>query len=227
MRPAIQDPRVNLYIDTASPEQIRATDRLCGIDGVTTNPSIVAGTDRRYREVVETAAEIIDGPVFAQVLAEDADGMVREARGYQEWGDRVVAKIPATRPGFEALGRLRADGVPAGTTVVFTVEQAVLAAKNDATFVAPYVGRIDDSGADGLATTRRIQSTFDAQGFETEVLAASIRNTTQATTLYEAGVDAITMSPSVLDAHVDCPETDESVAGFAAAWGDRDPPLSE
>ncbi|WP_284011425.1 transaldolase family protein [Haloarcula pelagica] len=218
---------MNLYIDTASPEQIRAADRLCGIDGVTTNPSLVAGTDRQYREVVETAAGITDGPVFAQVLAEDADGMVREARGYQEWADHVVAKIPATRSGFEALGRLRADGVPAGTTVVFTVEQAVLAAKNDATFVAPYVGRIDDSGADGLATTRRIQSAFDAQGFETEVLAASIRNTTQATALYEAGVDAITMSPSVLDAHVDCPETDESVAGFAAAWGDRDPPLSE
>jgi transaldolase len=218
---------VNIYIDTASPEHIRAADRLCGVDGVTTNPSIVAETDRRYRDVVETAAEIIDGPVFAQVLAEDADGMVREARGYQDWADHVIAKIPATRPGFEALGRLRADGIPAGTTVVFTVEQAVLAAQNDATFVAPYVGRIDDSGSDGLATTRRIQSLFDAQASETEVLAASIRNTTQATALYEAGIDAVTVSPSVLDAHVDCPETDESVAGFAAAWGDRDPPLSE
>lgn len=218
---------VNTYIDTAAPEQIRTADRRLRLDGVTTNPSIVAETDRRYRDVVETAAEITDGPVFAQVLAEDADGMVREARGYQEWADHVIAKIPATRPGFEALGRLRADGVPAGATVIFTVEQAVLAAKNDATFVAPYVGRIDDSGADGLATTRRIQSVFDAQGFETEVVAASIRNTTQATALYESGIDAITMSPSVLDAHVDSPETAESVAGFASAWGDRDPPLSE
>ncbi len=227
MQPATERVAVNIYLDTASPEQIRTADRLCSIDGVTTNPSIVAGTDRQYREVVEIAAEIIDGPVFAQVLAEDADGMVREARGYQDWADHVVAKIPATRPGFEALGRLRADGIPAGTTVVFTVEQAVLAGKHDATFVAPYVGRIDDSGADGLATTRRIQSIFDTQGFETEVLAASIRNTTQATALYEAGVDAITMSPSVLDDHVGASETEESVAGFAADWGDRDPPLSE
>ena len=86
---------------------------------------------------------------------------------------------------------------------------------------------MDHSGADGIATTRRIQSTFDAQGFETEVLAASIRNTTQATALYESGIDAITMSPAVLDAHVDSSETAESVAGFAAAWGDRDTPLSE
>lgn len=218
---------MNIYIDTASAEQIRAADRLCGLDGVTTNPSIVAETDHRYRDVVETAAEIIDGPVFAQVLAEDADEMVREAHGYQDWADHVIAKIPATRPGFEALGRLRADGVPAGVTVVFTAEQAVLAAQNDATFVAPYVGRIDDAGGDGLATTRRIQSTFDTQGFETEVLAASIRNTTQATALYECGIDAITMSPAVLESHIDSPETAESVAGFAADWGGRDPPLSE
>jgi transaldolase len=218
---------VNVYIDTASPEQIRAADRLCGLDGVTTNPSIVAETDHRYRDVVETAAEIVDGPVFAQVLAEDADEMVREAYGYQDWADDVIAKIPATRPGFEALGRLRSDGVPAGVTVVFTAEQAVLAAQNNATFVAPYVGRIDDAGADGLATTRRIQSMFDTQGFETEVLAASIRNTTQATALYECGIDAITLSPAVLESHIDSPETAESVAGFAAAWGDRDPPLSE
>lgn len=218
---------MNLYIDTASPERIRSADKLCRIDGVTTNPSIVAEADRRYKAVVKTAAEITGEPVFAQVLAEDVDGMVREARGYQDWAERVVVKLPATRPGFEALGRLRADGVPAGTTVVFTVEQAVLAAKNNATFVAPYVGRIDDSGADGLATTRRIQAIFDAHGFDTEVLAASIRNTTQATALYESGVDAITMSPSVLEAHVDCTETDESVASFSSAWGDRDPPLSE
>ncbi|WP_156587683.1 transaldolase family protein [Halorubrum sp. CBA1125] len=218
---------MRIYIDTASPEHIRAADRLGVVDGVTTNPSIVADTDRRYRDVVETTAEIVDGPVFAQVLAEDADEMVREGRGYQEWAERVIVKLPATRPGFEALRRLRADDVPAGTTVVFSVEQAVLAAKNDATFVAPYVGRIDDSGADGLATTRRIQSVFDAQGFETEVLAASIRNTTQATALYEAGIDAITMSPSVLDAHIDHPETAAGVEGFAKAWGDRDPPLSE
>lgn len=227
MQPCIEPRNVNIYIDTASPEQLRDADRRYRIDGVTTNPSLVAETDRRYRDVVETAADITGGPVFAQVLAEDADGMVREARGYQDWAEHVVAKIPATRPGFEALSRIRADGLLAGTTVVFTVAQAVLAAKNDATFVAPYVGRIDDSGADGLATTRRIQSIFDAQGFETEVLAASIRNTTQATALYESGIDAITMSPSVLDAHVDSSETAESVAGFVSAWGNRDPPLSE
>ena len=218
---------MNIYVDTASPEDIRAATELGVVDGVTTNPSIVAGTDRRYADVVETGAEIVEGPVFAQVLADDADGMVREGRGYRDWAAEVVVKLPATRPGYEALRRLRSDGVPAGTTVVFSVEQAVLAAKNGATFVAPYVGRIDDSGADGVATTRRIQSIVDTQGFDTEVLAASIRNTTQATALYEAGIDAITLAPSVLDAHVEHPRTAESVAGFAAAWGGRDPPLSE
>lgn len=218
---------VNTYIDTAAPEEIRAADRHCRIDGVTTNPSIVAETDRRYREVVETAAEITGAPVFAQVLAEDADEMVREGRGFQDWADDVVVKVPATPSGFEAIDRLRGHGVPAGATAVFTVEQAVIAAKNDATFVAPYVGRIDDAGADGVGTARRMQSIFDRQGFTTEVLAASIRNTTQATALYEAGVDAITMSPAVLHAHLESSGTEESVAAFAAAWGDRGSPLTE
>jgi transaldolase len=218
---------VNVYIDTASPDRIRDAARLCRIDGVTTNPSIVAKTDRQYREVVETAAEITGKPVFVQVLAEDVDTMVREGRGFQDWADDVVVKVPATRSGFEAIGRLRQDGVPAGATAVFTVEQAVLAAKNDATFVAPYLGRIDDSGADGVTTVRRIQSIFDAHAFTAEVLAASIRNTTQATALYEAGVDAITMAPSVLRAHVEAPGTTESVAEFAAAWDDRGSPLTE
>ena len=218
---------MNIYIDTASPEHIRAATRLCKIDGVTTNPSIVAKTDRHYREIVDTGAEITGKPVFAQVLAESVDGMLREGREFQDWADDVIVKIPATRSGFEAIGRLREHGVPAGATAIFTVEQAVIAAKNDATFVAPYVGRIDDSGTDGVDTARRIQSIFDEQGFSTEVLAASIRNTTQATALYEAGVDAITLSPSVLNAHVEASETEDSVAEFSAAWGDRGSPLTE
>lgn len=218
---------MKLYVDTADLDRIREAATLGVVDGVTTNPAIVAETDRSYRTAVEAIADTVDGPVFVQVIAGDVDGMVREARGYQQWGDDVVAKIPATRAGFEALARLRAEGVPAGVTVVFSAEQAVLAAKNDATFVAPYVGRLDDAGEDGVATVRRIQQIYDAYGFGTDVLAASIRNTTQAVALYEAGVDAVTMSPSVLDAHVGHPKTDEGVAGFDAAWGNRGSPLDE
>ncbi|MBX0323207.1 fructose-6-phosphate aldolase [Halomicroarcula sp. F13] len=218
---------MNLYIDTADRDRIADAVALGVVDGVTTNPSIVAEAGLEYREAVTAIADLVEGPVFAQVVADDVDGMVREARGYQEWADDVVAKIPATRQGFEALARLREAGVPAGTTVVFSVEQAVLAAKNDASFVAPYVGRLDDAGEDGVETVRRIQSMYDTYGFETDVLAASIRNTTQAVALYEAGVDAVTLSPDVLYDHVPHPKTDEGVAGFAAAWGDRGSPLEE
>lgn len=218
---------MKLYLDTADVDRIRAATALGVVDGVTTNPSIIADSGRGYRDAVTAIAEVVDGPVFAQVVADTADGMVEEARGYQAWADEVVAKIPASRAGFEALARLRADGVPAGTTVVFSVEQAVLAAKNDATFVAPYLGRLDDAGADGLATVERIQRVFDAQGFETDVLAASVRNTTQATALYEAGVDAITMTPDLLDAHVHHEQTEAGIAGFDADWGDRGSPISE
>ncbi|MFC7028249.1 transaldolase family protein [Halomicroarcula sp. GCM10025710] len=215
---------MKLYLDTADIDQIRSAVALGVVDGVTTNPSIIAASGLGYREAVTGIDDVVDGPIFAQVVGESADEMVEQAHRYQDWADDVVAKIPASRAGFEALARLRDDGVPAGSTVVFSVEQAVLAAKNDADFVAPYVGRLDDAGADGLETVRRMQRTFDRQEFDTDVLAASVRNTTQATALYEAGIDAITMGPDLLDAHVGHPKTDEGIAGFDEAWGDRGAP---
>lgn len=218
---------MKLYLDTADLDEIRASSALGVVDGVTTNPSIIAASGLSYREAVTAISDVVDGPVFAQVIGDTADEMVAEAHGYQAWGDDVVTKIPASRAGFEALARLRDDGVPAGITVVFSVEQAVLAAKNDAAFVAPYLGRMDDAGEDGLATVERIQRIFDRHGFETDVLAASVRNTTQAKALYEAGIDAITMTPDLLDAHVGHPQTDAGIAGFDADWGDRGSPLDE
>ncbi|MFC7020806.1 MULTISPECIES: transaldolase family protein [Haloarcula] len=218
---------MKLYLDTADVEQIRAGDALGVVDGVTTNPSIVAASGRSYREAVTDVAAVTDGPVFAQVIADSADEMVEQAHRYQEWADDVVVKIPANRAGVEALARVRSQGVPAGLTVVFSIEQAMLAAKNDADFVAPYVGRLDDAGADGLATVTRMQRTFDRQGFDTDVLAASVRNTTQATALYEAGIDAITMGPALLEAHVDHPKTEAGIAGFDEAWGDRGSPIED
>ena len=216
---------MNLYVDTADVESIERFTRYGILDGVTTNPSIVADDGRSYREVVTSVDAVVDGPVFAQVLAADVDGMVQEGRAYQEWGERVIVKIPATAAGFEALHRLRAAGTPAGITVVFTVEQAVIAAKADATFVAPYVGRMTDAGEDGVGAIERVQSIYDAYGFDTELLAASIRNPRQATECYAAGVDAVTLAPDVLAAHVSSAQTEESTAGFQAAWGDRGSPI--
>lgn len=216
---------VKIYVDTTDTDRIRECVRLGIVDGVTTNPELVADSGRSYRDAVSSISDTVVGPVFAQVLADDVEGMLSEAKAYQTWADDVVAKIPATRAGIKALNQLRSDGVPAGLTVVFSVEQAILAAKNDASFVAPYVGRLEDAGDDGVAVVRRIQNIFDTHGFDTDVLAASVRTTQQATELYAAGVDAITMAPDLLDAHVSTPETVESVAGFDAAWGDRGTPI--
>lgn len=218
---------MKFYVDTADTDRIRECVNLGVVDGVTTNPAIVANSDRSYREVVSSVDDVIDGPVFVQVIADEVDEMIQEAETYQSWATDVVVKIPATRSGYEALSRLRADGIPAGITVVFSAEQAVLAAKNDATFVAPYVGRLTDSGADGIEVVRRIQRIYDTYGFETDVLAASIRTTQQATDLYEAGVDSITMSPDLLDAHVSTPETGDSLAGFESVWNERDATKTE
>ncbi|MFB6298136.1 MAG: transaldolase family protein [Salinirussus sp.] len=207
---------MHLYLDTADADRIADTAALGVIDGVTTNPSIVAEAGGDYRTAVGALDDVVDGPVFVQVTAGSADGMVDQAGTCRDWAGEVIVKLPATRAGYRALDRLRAAGIPAGITVVFSAEQAVLAAKNDATFVAPYVGRIDDAGADGVGTVRRIRQIFDAQGYGTNLLAASVRNTTQAVALYRTGVDAVTMSPELLENHVSHPATDESVAAFDA-----------
>lgn len=218
---------MNLYIDTADVDAIEEFVSMGVVDGVTTNPSIVVDAGRSYRDVVRAIDGVVNGPIFAQVLAEDVEGMVAEGRAYQEWADEVVVKIPATKAGFEALHRLRERGIPAGITVVFSVEQAMLAAKADANFVAPYVGRMEDAGHDGVDVVWRIQSRYDDYGFDTEVLAASIRTTAHATDCYAAGADAITMGPDVLSEHVSTPETVESVAGFAADWEGRGSPIAD
>jgi len=218
---------MKLYLDTAGVDDIQTATELGVVDGVTTNPSIIANSGLGYREAVAGINDVIDGPIFAQVIADNTNDMINEAHAYQDWADKIIIKIPASRAGFEALARLRAEDIPAGITVVFSVEQAVLAAKNDATFVAPYLGRLDDVGADGLATIKRMQRVFNAQEFDTEVLAASIRNTTQATALYEAGIDAITMSPDLLEAHITHDMTDRGIVGFDSDWGDRGSPISD
>jgi transaldolase len=218
---------VRVYVDTADVERVERDAARGLIDGVTTNPSIAARADGSYRDLVGRLADAVDGRVFAQVLAEDADGMVDEGRAYDEWADEMVVKLPATHDGYEALARLREAGIAAGITVVFSRTQAALAGHGDATFVAPYVGRLDDAGGDGVAVVRDVQATFDAYGFGTEVLAASVRNVTQAAALYRAGVDAVTLPPDVLDAHVDHRATEASLAGFREDWGDRGSPLEE
>ncbi len=216
---------MRLYLDTADPDSVRERATVGSIDGVTTNPSLVAGSDSDYQSLVERLGDVINGPVFAQVLAEDTEGIVSEAHAYDSWDAKVIVKIPASEAGFAALPRVREAGISAGITVVFSVGQAVLAARNGATFVAPYVGRLFDAGEDGLAVVNRIQRIIDEYGYGTEVLAASVRSLEQAVSLYEAGVDAVTLDPEVFDAHLHHPKTDEGIAGFLADWGDRGSPV--
>jgi transaldolase len=216
---------MRLYLDTADAARARELGRYGVLDGVTTNPSLVAAEGGTYRETVERLDDALEGPVFAQVIADDAAGMVEEGRAYDDWAEDVIVKIPATPAGYEALSTLRSAGVAAGITVLFSVSQAVLAAKNDATFVAPYVGRLTDAGEDGVDTVCAIQEAFDAYGFDTEVLAASVRNRRQADALYRAGIDALTLSPELFREQFDHHGTTAGVEGFDADWGERTSPL--
>lgn len=216
---------MRLYLDTADPDRAAGVADTGLLDGVTTNPSLVAGTDRPYETVVRSLADTVDGDVFAQVLAEDPDGMVREGRTYDGWAEGLRVKLPATRAGLTALSALRADGIDAGVTVVFTVRQALLAAKNDATFVAPYVGRLTDAGVDGVGVVEDVQAAVDGYGFETEVLAASVRTGRQVDRLLAAGIDAMTLAPELLESCFEHPKTAAGLEGFRADWGDRPDPV--
>lgn len=215
---------MRLYLDTADPTAVHEAARTGLIDGVTTNPSILAESDRNSRETVDVLREETEGEIFVQTLGQTAEEMVEQGSEFASWDSNLVVKLPATRAGFAALHRLRSADVPAGITVVYTVAQGVLAAKADATFVAPYVGRITDSGEDGVAIAGAIQQAVDRHGFEAEVVAASVRTVDQATRLYERGLDAMTLAPAVFAAHFEEDRTVEDVREFEAIWGDRGDP---
>lgn len=215
---------MRVYIDSADVDAVRTAHELGLDDGVTTNPSLVAGTDRRYREVVSDLDAFVDGPISVEVVATDDEGMLREAREYDTWGEGVVVKFPMTRAGMRALRRADDEGIDSNVTLVFSANQALLAAKNGATMVSPFVGRLDDVGHDGMGLVEAIRELYDAHGFDTEVLAASIRHPRHVKRAALAGADAVTVPPAVADAMFAHPKTDEGLASFLDDWGDRPSP---
>jgi transaldolase len=215
---------MKFFIDTADVSSVRQAAQLGLVDGVTTNPSLVAATDREYRDVVTELDGFVDGPISVEVVATETEAMVREAREYDTWGENVVVKFPMTRSGMEALVRAGQEGIESNVTLVFSPNQALLAAKNGATFVSPFVGRLDDVGADGMEMVAEIAEIYDAHGFETEILVASVRHPRHVKQAAKLGADVATLPPSVLDQLFDHPKTDEGLRAFLDDWGDRDSP---
>jgi transaldolase len=207
---------MKLFIDTANVAEIREMAWL--VDGVTTNPTLVAREKRPFRDVLAEICEIVDGPISAEVTALDTDGMVSEARDLAAIHDNIVVKIPMTEPGMQAVKRLSVDGIRTNVTLIFSVNQALLAAKCGATFVSPFVGRIDDIGGDGMGLIAEILEVFANYAFLTEVLAASIRHPRHVFEAVTLGADIATVPYAVLKKLFHHPLTDAGIERFLKDW---------
>jgi transaldolase len=209
---------LKLFIDSANLDEVREAAEMGIICGVTTNPSLVAKEGRDFRQVVSEICRIVDGPVSAEVLSQDVAGMVSEAIEIAAWSPNIVIKIPVTPEGLKATKQLSAKGIRTNLTLAFSTNQALLAARAGATYVSPFVGRLDDVGAEGMDVVSEIVEVFDTHGIETEVIAASIRHPRHVTQAALAGAHIATVPYKVLMQMVKHPLTDAGVARFLSDW---------
>ena len=210
---------MKFFVDTADLNEIRDLAEKGLLDGVTTNPSLVAKAGKNFIETVRQICSIVDGPVSAEVSALDAETMIAEGHKLAEIADNVTVKVPLTWDGLKACRTLSQAGIMVNVTLCFSANQALLAAKAGATFVSPFVGRLDDVGEDGMALIRDIRTIFDNYpDFGTEILAASLRHPLHVTQAALAGADVATIPPPVLKLLVNHPLTDKGLAAFVADW---------
>jgi transaldolase len=209
---------MQFFIDTANLDQIREANELGILDGVTTNPSLMAkegikGRDSILKHYVDIC-EIVDGPVSAEVLSTDYEGMIKEALELADLHENIVVKIPMIKDGIKAIRYLSDQGISTNCTLVFSAGQAILAAKAGATYVSPFIGRIDDTSVDGLQLIEQIVNIYSYHGYETQVLAASIRNVNHIVKCAELGADVITSPLSSILGLLYHPLTDLGMAKF-------------
>jgi transaldolase len=209
---------VKFFIDTADVGEIRKALDMGLCDGVTTNPSLVAKTGRDFEEVLREIVGLVTGPVSAEVTAVEAEGMLREARHYARFADNVVIKIPLIVEGLKAVKVLAAEGIRTNVTLCFSATQALLAAKAGATYVSPFVGRLDDVSEDGMALIAQILEIYRAYEFPTQVLVASVRNPMHVVQAARMGADVATIPFPVLAQLAHHPLTDIGLKKFLADW---------
>ena len=209
---------MKFFIDSADIERIEALNEIGLVDGVTTNPSIIAKSGRDFKETIADICKRVDGHVSAEVVATDAEGMLREGRELRKIADNVCVKLPLTMDGLKAANRFSQEGIPTNVTLCFSVNQALLAAKVGATYVSPFIGRLDDITLDGMDLIQDIRTVFDNFGYETEVLAASIRNVNHIRDCALIGADVITSPPDVMEKLASHPLTDKGLDAFLKDW---------
>ncbi|UCF19916.1 MAG: fructose-6-phosphate aldolase [Gemmatimonadota bacterium] len=211
---------MKIFIDTADLNEIRRAARAGLIDGVTTNPSLMAKVvgEANVADYMKEVSDAVDGPVSLEVLAQDTQGMVSQGRDLAKIGDNVVIKVPLTEDGLVACKQLRASGIGVNVTLCFSPSQALLAAKAGATFISPFVGRLDDISHQGMELIAQIREIYDNYGFDTEILVASIRHPLHFVDAAMIGADIATVPPAVLWRLLSHPLTDRGVEAFLKDW---------
>ena len=205
---------MEFFLDTGDIEEIREAAQWGIVDGVTTNPTLIAKTKRDQKEVIHDIVTLIDGPISAEVISTDSKGMLEEAEILAEIHKNVVIKLPLTLEGIKACKQLSKKGVKTNVTLCFSPNQALIAAKAGATYISPFIGRLDDNGHDGMSLVEEIRTIYDNYGYTTQILAASLRHPTHVRDAALVGADVGTMPFKVLKALYSHPLTDKGLAQF-------------
>jgi len=209
---------MKFFIDTANIDEIREAASMGMLDGVTTNPSLVAKEKKDFRKLLEEICSIVDGPISAEVISLDFDGMMKEARELVKIHKNIVVKIPLIKDGLKAVKALGGEGIKANVTLCFSANQALFAAKAGAYFISPFIGRLDDIGQNGMDLIGQIVTIYRNYGYTTEVLVASIRHPMHVVDAAMIGADICTMPFKVLDQLINHPLTDIGIEKFLSDW---------
>ena len=209
---------MKFFLDTANIDEIREAYSMGMIDGVTTNPSLIAKEGREFEAIIRDICEIVDGPISAEVVSLDTEGMVKEARHLSGIHPNIVVKIPMTIDGIKATRQLSEAGIKTNVTLVFSPLQALMAAKAGATYVSPFVGRMDDIAQDGLLVVEQVLDIYNNYAFDTEVIVASVRNPLHVLDAALMGADIATIPFSVLGSFAAHPLTDRGIKAFLDDW---------
>ena len=209
---------MKFFIDTADVTEIREAHALGLVDGVTTNPSLIAKSGRKFKDVIKEIVSIVDGPISAEVISLDAPGMIKEGKELAKIHKNIVVKLPMTPEGLKACKALTDKGIKTNVTLIFTAMQALLAAKEGATYVSPFVGRLDDISQDGMGIIEDIRTIFDNYGYMAEIIVASVRNPIHVLDSALIGADVATIPYSVMIQLAKHPLTDAGIEKFLKDW---------
>ena len=209
---------MKFFLDTADVSAIKTINELGVVDGVTTNPTIISREGRDFETVIKEICQIVDGPVSAEVTGVTAEEMITEARDIAKWADNIVVKIPMTMEGLKAVNVLSKENIKTNVTLIFTVSQGLMAIKAGATFISPFVGRLEDIGTDAYQLISDLREIVDFYGFDTEIIAASIRNTVHVENVAKRGAHIATIPDAVFDKMTKHPLTDSGLTQFMQDW---------